>query len=48
MLKIRAIKGAAIGVGANVAANWLTFGSIQPWNVVIGMFIGASLGIILK
>ena len=48
MLKIRAIKGAAIGVGANVAANWLTFGSIQPWNVVVGLVVGAIMGVALR
>ena len=48
MLRIRAIKGAAIGVGANVAANWLTFGSIQPMNVFVGMLVGAIMGIVLK
>jgi len=48
MLRIRAIKGAIIGVGANVTANWLTFGSIQPVNVIVGLAVGGFLGIILR
>ena len=47
-MKLRAIKGAIIGAGANVAANWLTFGSIQPLNVVVGLAVGAIMGVLLK
>ena len=47
-MKVQMLKGAIIGVGANVAANWLTFGSIQPINVIVGLFVGAALGILLR
>ena len=44
----RAIKGAAIGATANAIANYITFNSLQPVNIVIGLVVGAIMGVLLK
>lgn len=37
-------KGAIIGVVSNLAANYISFGSWQIENVIIGLIVGAVLG----
>ena len=41
------IKGAAIGIIANMLSNQITFGSWQMENVFVGLIVGAIMGYIL-
>lgn len=44
MFKLGAIKGAVVGIMANAIANYVSFGELQPANIVVGLVVGAVLG----
>ena len=44
VMNYKIIRGMAIGVLANGIANYATFHSIQPINIVIGLVAGGILG----
>ncbi len=39
-----AMIGAIIGIISNAIANYITFGDIQPSNIVVGLVVGAIIG----
>jgi len=47
MTGFKILRGMLIGVLANAIANYITFHSLQPMNIVIGLAAGAVLGLLL-
>ena len=41
------LRGAIIGVVSGIAANLITFGEVQPVNIILGFIIGGALGFFL-
>jgi len=41
------VRGMTIGLLANGIANYITFHSLQPVNIVIGLVVGGFIGFIL-
>ena len=45
--KYRALAGSGIAFASNAIANYATFGSLQPANIIVSMAVGAVMGYML-